>query len=66
MSEREDRCIEHALKQNTSAPLPDITNIITLPISERTVCRRQSEMGLGDYVAVAKPGLLAEVVKRSE
>ena len=36
-TKREDRYIEHALKQNHSAPLQEITNIIALPISERTV-----------------------------
>src|SRR5436189_5341388 len=35
-TEREDRYIEHALKQNNSLPLHDITNIIGLPISEST------------------------------
>jgi hypothetical protein len=53
------------LKQHTSTPLRDITNIIALPISERTVRRRRSEASLGSYVAAEKPGLSAEnVVKR--
>jgi len=64
-TEREDHYIERALKQNTSTPLRDITNIIALPISERTVRRRRSEAGLESYVAAKKPGLSAEnVVKR--
>src|SRR5579859_3244232 len=61
----EDRYIESALKQNAFLPLRDITNIVGLPISERTVRRRQSEAGLGSYIAAEKPGLRSEnVVKR--
>src|SRR5438046_214865 len=65
--EREDRYIERALKQNNSTPLRDITNIIDLPISERTVRRHRSETGLRSYGTAEKPGLSAEnVVKRLE
>jgi len=35
-TKHEDRYIERALKQYESVPLHDITNIIGLPISERT------------------------------
>ena len=64
-SEREDRYIERRLKQNSDIPLRDITNLIGLPISERTVRRRRSEMGLGSYIAAQKPGLRPEnVIKR--
>jgi DNA-binding Lrp family transcriptional regulator len=64
---REDRYIERALKQNNSLPLRDITNIIGLPISERTVRRRRSEVGLKSYIAAEKPGLRDEnVAKRLE
>jgi hypothetical protein len=38
--EREDRYIELGLKQNYPLPLPDVTNIIGLPISRWTVARR--------------------------
>src|SRR5438876_1477668 len=55
-SEREDRYIEHHLKQNSDIPLRDITNLIGLPISERTVRRRRSETGLGSYIAAQKLG----------
>ena len=48
------------MKQNSFLPLRDITNIIGLPISETTVHHRQSEAGLGSYVAAQKPGLSAE------
>jgi hypothetical protein len=66
-TEREDRYIERALKQNNLLPLRDITNIIGLPISENTVRRRRSEAGLGSYIAAEKPGLRAEnVAKRLE
>jgi len=66
-TEREDRYIERALKQYSSTPLKDITNIIGLPISTTTLRRRRSETGLGSYVAVEKPGLSAEnIVKRLE
>jgi hypothetical protein len=66
-TQREDRYIEQALKQNNSLPLHDITNIIGLPISERTVGCHRSEAGLGSYVAAEKPGLRKEnVVKRLE
>jgi Transposase/DDE superfamily endonuclease len=61
-TKREDRYIERALKQYESMPLHDITNIIGLPISERTVRRRRSEAGLGSYVAAEKPGLHPENV----
>ena len=56
----EDRYIERALKQHSALPLQDITNIIGLPISEITVRRRRSEVGLGSYVASKKPGLSDE------
>ena len=59
----EDRCIEHALKQNKFLLLLDITNKIGLPISERTVHRRRLEAGLGSYIATEKPGLKPEHMK---
>jgi len=66
-TEREDRYMERALKQNNSLPLHDITNIIVLPISETTVRRRRSEASLGSYIAAEKPGLRAEnIVARLE
>jgi hypothetical protein len=69
-TEREDRYIERALKQNDSLPLRDITNILQnrgLNISETTLRRRRSEAGLGSYVAAEKPGLRVEnVAKRLE
>jgi hypothetical protein len=66
-TKREDRYIERALKQNYDLPLRDITNIIGLPISERTVRRRRSDAGLGSYIAAEKPALQAEnVAKRLE
>jgi hypothetical protein len=63
-TKHEDRYIERALKQNNSLPLRDITNIIGLPISERTVRRRRSEAGLGSYVATEKPGLSSQNVAK--
>ena len=64
-SEREDRYIERALKQHSSTPLRDITNIVGLPISMTTLRRRRSEAGLASCVAAEKPGLSAQnVVKR--
>ena len=66
-TQREVRYIERTLKQNDSLLLRDITNIIRLPISERTVRRRRSEAELGSYVAAEKPGLQKEtVIKRLE
>jgi len=59
-TKRKDRYIERALKQYESMPLHDITNIIGLPISERTVRRRQLEAGLESYVAAEKPRLHPE------
>ena len=56
-TEREDRYIERALKQNNSLPLRDITNIIDASVSEHTVRRRRDEAGLGSYIAAEKPGL---------
>ena len=56
-SEHEDRYIERRLKLNSDIPLRDITNLIGLPISEHTVRRQRSEMGLGSYIAAQKPGL---------
>jgi len=44
-TEREDRYIEHALKQNNSLPLRDIINIIDASVSEHTVRRRRDEAG---------------------
>ena len=61
-TKHEDRYIECALKQNSTTPLHDITNIIGLPISETTVCQRRSEAGLGSYIVAEKPGLSDEIV----
>ena len=64
-TQREDRYIERALKQNDSIPLRDITNIVRehgVPVSEATIRRRRSEVGLGSYIAAEKPGLRAENV----
>src|SRR5579859_6858743 len=61
--EREDKDIIRVLKQNYDVPLRDITNIIGLPISERTIRWRRSEAGLGSYIAAKKPGLRPENVK---
>ena len=67
-SEREDRYIMRAIKQNNSLPLRDITNIVNdkldVPISETTLRRRRSEGGLGSYIAAKKPGLSAENVAK--
>ena len=63
-SEREDRYILRALQQTYDLPLQDITNIIGLGISERTVRRRRSEAGLGSYIAFEKPALSAENVHK--
>lgn len=69
-TEREDRYIERALKQNMSLPLKDITNIVNnngIPISMATLRRRRSEAGLGSYVAAEKPALRPEnIAKRLE
>ena len=46
-TEREDRYIERALKQNPFMPLKDITNLISPKISRQTIMRRRSEAGLG-------------------
>jgi hypothetical protein len=67
-SEREDRYIEHIIKQNDSLPLQDITNIVSnkvLPISEATVRHWRSEASLGSYIVAEKPGLhVGNVAKR--
>ena len=66
-TEREDRYIERALKQNDALPLRDITNILPVKISSTTLRRRRSEAGLGSYIAAEKPGLRDEnVIKRLE
>ena len=59
-TQREDRYIKRTLKQNSFLPLRDITNIVGLPVSEITIRRRRSEMGLGSYIAAHKPGLSEE------
>ena len=59
-TQREDRYIERVIKQNNSLPLRDITKIVNenvAPISWKTLARRQSEAGLGSYIAAAKPSL---------
>ena len=64
-TKRDDHYIERALKQHTSTPLRDITNIIALPISDHTVRRQRLKAGLESYIAAEKPGLsAANVVKR--
>jgi len=59
-TEREDRYIERALKQNSDLPLKDITNIIDPSISTATLRRRRTEAGLGSFVVTEKPGLRPE------
>ena len=63
-SEREDRYILSALHQNNDHPLRDITNELALRISQATLRRRQSEAGLGSYIAAKKPGLSAENIRK--
>ena len=63
-TERKDRYIERALKQHSSLPLQDITNIIGLPISRWTVAHRQDSAGLDSYIAAQKPGLRPENVEK--
>jgi len=63
-SKREDRYILRALQQNNDLPLQDITNKIALGISTTTLRRRRSESGLGSYIAVKKPGLSANNVRK--
>jgi hypothetical protein len=66
-TEREDRYIERALKQNHSVPLRDITNIIDPDISEATVRQRRDEAGLRSYIAAVKSGLrLANITTHLE
>ena len=63
-SEQEDKYILHVLQQNNDLPLRDITNKIALGISTTTLRRRRSEAGLGSYIAVKKPGLSAENIRK--
>ena len=63
-SQREDRYILRALRQNYDLPLRDITNKIGVGISQTTLRRRRSEAGLGSYIAVEKPALSAENVHK--
>jgi hypothetical protein len=66
-SKLQDYHITRTLQDNPTLPLRDITNLIGLPISERTVRRRRSAAGLGSFIAIQKPGLRAEnVAKRLE
>jgi transcriptional antiterminator len=62
-TEHEDRYIERALKQFNDLPLRDITNILPVKISETTLRRRRSEIGLGSFIASEKPGLRSENVE---
>ena len=62
-TEKEDRYIQRALKQNSDLPLKDITNIIDPDISNATLRRRRSEVGLGSFIAAEKPGLRPENMK---
>jgi len=56
----EDQYIRCVLKQNPFLPLCNITNKISLPISEQTVHYRRLELDLGSYIAAEKPGLKLE------
>jgi hypothetical protein len=62
-TEREDRYIEHALKEFNDLPLRDITNILPVKISETTLRRRRLEIGLESFIASEKPGLHSENVE---
>jgi len=68
ITEHKDQYIVHAIKQNNSLPLCDITNIINnkinVPISETTLRRRRSEADLGSYIAVKKPRLSTENIAK--
>ncbi len=62
-TEREDRYIQRALKQNQWTPLQDISSIVNIPVSRQTIARRRDEADLGSYIAVQKPGLRPENIK---
>lgn len=62
--QREYRYIERALKQNNSLPLRNLTNIIGLPISERSIRHWGSEAGLESYIAAENPGLYVESIAK--
>ena len=63
----ENQYIEHALKQNDSISLCDITNIIRehgVPVFEATIQCQRLEMGLSSYIAAEKPRLYAENIAK--
>jgi hypothetical protein len=62
-TEHEDQDINDALEQNPFLPLRDITNILFIQISEKTLRCRRSELGLGSYIAAKEPGLRPENVE---
>ena len=62
-TECEDQDINDALKQNPFLPLRDITNILPIKISEKTLRHQRSELGLGSYIAAKEPGLRPENVE---
>ena len=62
-TKRDDRYIERALKQHNDLPLRDITNLLPVKISETTLRRRRSEVGLGSFIAAEKLGLHPENVE---
>src|SRR5579862_8434200 len=62
-TEHEDQDINDVLEQNPFLPLRDITNILPIQISEKTLRCRRSELGLGSYIAAKEPGLRPENVE---
>jgi hypothetical protein len=63
-SKHKDQYIECALKQHSSTPLNDITNIIELLIFITTLCHQQSEAGLVSYVVTKSPGYRLKMLLR--
>lgn len=59
-SEKDDDLIIITAKRNSRLPLGDITNIIGLPISSKTVTRRLKEVGLVSRYAAKKPFLTSK------
>ena len=62
-TKREDRYITRALMQHNDLPLRDITNLLPVKISEATLRRRRSEVGLRSFIAAKKPGLRPENIE---
>src|ERR1700736_6976174 len=63
-TERDDRVLIRSALTNRTTILSDITNVTPVVISDRTIQRRLNEVGIKKHIAVTKPFLTPEHMRK--